>query len=86
MAVFTAIGAAIFGAGTFGALATAAALQIATGIAVSLVSHDEGSLLRDIEKLLRKSIPTMPLPKFAPAPPPLRTPPRAGTPSTRSAS
>lgn len=38
MAVFTAIGAAIFGAGTFAALATAAALQIATGIAVNLIA------------------------------------------------
>lgn len=39
MAVFTAIGAAIFGAGTFGALATAAALQVAAGIAVSLIGQ-----------------------------------------------
>jgi ATP-dependent RNA helicase RhlE len=44
----------------------------ATGVAVSLVSSDENGLLRDIEKVLRKSIPHSPLPKFAPAPPPLR--------------
>jgi ATP-dependent RNA helicase RhlE len=44
----------------------------ATGVAVSLVSSDENGLLRDIEKLLRKSIPSSALPKFAPAPPPLR--------------
>ena len=39
MAVFTSIGAAIFGAGTFAALATAAALQVAAGIAVSLIGQ-----------------------------------------------
>ncbi len=39
MAVFTAIGAAIFGAGTFAALATAAALQVAAGIAVNLIAQ-----------------------------------------------
>ncbi len=44
----------------------------AQGIAVSLVSADEAGLLRDIERLLRKPIPKMPLPVFAPAPPPLR--------------
>lgn len=37
MAIFTAIGAAIFGAGTFGALATAAVLEVGVGIAVSLL-------------------------------------------------
>ena len=36
----------------------------ATGIAVSLVSSDEAGLLKDIEKLLRKSVPQTPLPKF----------------------
>jgi ATP-dependent RNA helicase RhlE len=44
----------------------------ATGIAVSLVSSDESSLLRDVEKLLRKSIPHAVVPAFRPAPPPLR--------------
>jgi ATP-dependent RNA helicase RhlE len=43
----------------------------ATGIAVSLVSSDEQGLLKDIEKVLRKSIPIAPTPTFAPAPPPL---------------
>jgi len=43
----------------------------ATGIAVSLVSSDEDGLLKDIEKVLRKSIPMSPVPSFAPAPPPL---------------
>jgi ATP-dependent RNA helicase RhlE len=37
----------------------------ATGIAVSLVAHDEAGLLRDIEKVLRKQIPQLPLPHFA---------------------
>ncbi|MEP7242333.1 MAG: DEAD/DEAH box helicase [Gammaproteobacteria bacterium] len=35
-----------------------------TGSAVSLVSPDENSLLRDIERLLRKSIPVAALPEF----------------------
>jgi len=35
-----------------------------TGCAVSLVSPDENSLLRDIERLLRKSIPVTALPEF----------------------
>ena len=35
-----------------------------TGSAVSLVAPDEGSLLRDIERLLRKSLPVSPLPEF----------------------
>jgi ATP-dependent RNA helicase RhlE len=43
----------------------------ATGIAVSLVSSDEQGLLKDIEKVLRKSIPIASTPTFAPAPPPL---------------
>ncbi len=43
----------------------------ATGIAVSLVSSDEQGLLRDIEKVLRKPVPFMPTPAFAPAPPPV---------------
>ena len=43
-----------------------------TGVAVSLVAHDERDLLRDIERLLRKTITQQPLPTFAPAPPPLR--------------
>lgn len=40
------------------------------GNAVSLVSPDENSLLRDIEKLLRKSLPVVMLPSFAVAPSP----------------
>lgn len=44
----------------------------ATGIAVSLVSPDESGLLKDIEKLLRKSIPKVTVPHFKPAPPPAR--------------
>ena len=43
-----------------------------TGVAVSLVAHDERDLLRDIERLLRKTITQQPLPTFAPAPPALR--------------
>jgi ATP-dependent RNA helicase RhlE len=42
-----------------------------TGCAVSLVSPDEAPLLRDIERLLRRTIPTSPLPEFkilAPSP------------------
>ncbi len=35
-----------------------------TGCAVSLVSSDEGSLLRDIEKLLGKALPVSPTPAF----------------------
>jgi len=34
------------------------------GEAISLVSSDEGSLLRDIERVLRRSIPTFPTPEF----------------------
>jgi ATP-dependent RNA helicase RhlE len=41
----------------------------ATGIAVSLVAHDELGLLKDIEKVLRKSVPQLPLPHFARAQP-----------------
>ena len=37
----------------------------ATGIAVSLVAPDEAGLLKDIEKVLRKPIPQLPLPHFA---------------------
>lgn len=44
----------------------------ATGIAVSLVSSDESGLLKDIEKLLRKSIPRGAVPVFKAAPPPDR--------------
>jgi ATP-dependent RNA helicase RhlE len=43
----------------------------ATGIAVSLLSSDEQGLLKDIEKVLRKSIPVIATPTFAPAPPPV---------------
>ena len=35
-----------------------------TGSAVSLVSPDEGSLLRDIERVLRRSLPNAPLPEY----------------------
>jgi ATP-dependent RNA helicase RhlE len=44
----------------------------ATGVAVSLVSHDENGLLKDIEKLIRKPLPHAAVPHFKPAPPPLR--------------
>jgi ATP-dependent RNA helicase RhlE len=43
-----------------------------SGVALSLVSSDESGLLKDIERLLRRPIPEMPLPTFKPAPPPLR--------------
>jgi ATP-dependent RNA helicase RhlE len=36
----------------------------ATGIAVSLVAPDETGLMKDIEKVLRKQIPQLPLPHF----------------------
>jgi len=41
----------------------------ATGIAVSLVAQDEIGLLKDIEKVLRKPIPQLPLPHFKRAQP-----------------
>jgi len=41
----------------------------ATGIAVSLVAPDETGLMRDIEKVLRKQIPQLPLPHFTRAQP-----------------
>jgi ATP-dependent RNA helicase RhlE len=41
----------------------------ATGIAVSLVAQDEIGLLKDIEKVLRKPIPQLPLPHFTRAQP-----------------
>jgi ATP-dependent RNA helicase RhlE len=44
-----------------------------TGAAVSLVSPDENSLLRDIERLLRKSLPVSPLPEFKITTPPPRS-------------
>jgi ATP-dependent RNA helicase RhlE len=57
-----------------------------SGSAVSLVSSDEAPLLRDIEKLLRRSLPVAPLPDYpvnapshAAAPPP-RLPSGAGVP------
>jgi ATP-dependent RNA helicase RhlE len=34
------------------------------GEAISLVSSDEGSLLRDIERVLRRPIPMLPTPEF----------------------
>src|SRR6202000_808974 len=36
----------------------------AAGEAISLVSSDESGLLRDIERVLRRSIPTLPTPAF----------------------
>jgi ATP-dependent RNA helicase RhlE len=36
----------------------------AAGEAISLVSSDEGSLLRDIERVLRRTIPVLPTPQF----------------------
>jgi ATP-dependent RNA helicase RhlE len=36
----------------------------ASGIAVSLVAADEAGLMKDIEKVLRKPIPQLPLPRF----------------------
>jgi ATP-dependent RNA helicase RhlE len=44
----------------------------ATGVAVSLVSHDENGLLKDIEKVIRKPVPQAAVPHFKPAPPPMR--------------
>jgi ATP-dependent RNA helicase RhlE len=47
----------------------------ANGEAISLVSSDESGLLRDIERVLRRSIPTLPTPEFKvveTAPPPAR--------------
>ena len=50
----------------------------ATGIAVSLVAPDEAGLLKDIEKVLRKPIPQLPLPHFARSQPqPQRAPAEA---------
>jgi ATP-dependent RNA helicase RhlE len=50
-----------------------------TGSAVSLVSPDEEPQLRDIEKLLRRAIPTTPVPQF----PVLNTPARPDRPAVR---
>src|SRR4030095_1891678 len=50
----------------------------ATGIAVSLVAPDEIGLMRDIEKVLRKQIPQLPLPHFTRAQP---QPQRAAAPA-----
>ncbi len=50
-----------------------------TGSAVSLVSADEEPLLRDIERLLRRSIPATPVPQF----PILNTPVRPDRPAER---
>src|SRR5688500_16000313 len=44
-----------------------------TGAAVSLVSPDENSLLKDIERLLRKQIPVAALPEFKITNPPPRS-------------
>jgi ATP-dependent RNA helicase RhlE len=44
-----------------------------TGCAVSLVSPDENSLLKDIERLLRKSLPVSALPEFKIVNPPPRS-------------
>ncbi len=48
----------------------------ATGIAVSLVAHDEIGLLKDIEKVLRKQVPQLPLPHFPKAQPQTQHEPR----------
>jgi ATP-dependent RNA helicase RhlE len=56
----------------------------ATGIAVSLVAPDELGLLKDIEKVLRKPIPQLPLPHFRRAEPQPRSqsqPQRAAAPA-----
>jgi ATP-dependent RNA helicase RhlE len=50
----------------------------ATGIAVSLVAPDEVGLMKDIEKVLRKPIPQLPLPHFRRAQP---QPQRAAAPA-----
>jgi ATP-dependent RNA helicase RhlE len=44
-----------------------------TGAAVSLVSPDESGLLKDIERMLRKTIPFAPLPEFKITAPPPRS-------------
>jgi ATP-dependent RNA helicase RhlE len=44
----------------------------ATGTAISLVAPDESGLLKDIEKVTRRPVSQLALPKFAPAPPPVR--------------
>jgi ATP-dependent RNA helicase RhlE len=49
----------------------------ASGVAVSLVSSDENDLLKDIERLMRKSIPEAAVPVFKAAPPPLPSEARA---------
>ena len=52
----------------------------ANGEAISLVSSDESGLLRDIERVLRRSIPTLPTPTFkiveSASPPPARERPQ----------
>ena len=50
----------------------------ASGIAVSLVAPDETSLLKDIERTIRKTISRLPLPALS-APPPRRPPGMVGT-------
>jgi ATP-dependent RNA helicase RhlE len=58
-----------------------------TGCAVSLVSPDEAPLLKDIERLLRRSIPTSPVPEFkmlaTPAPTAHAQQPRRSAPQQR---
>jgi ATP-dependent RNA helicase RhlE len=57
-----------------------------TGCAISLVAPDEADLLRDIERLLRRSVPVVAAPEFAvtadprPAPRPAAQPARASQP------
>jgi ATP-dependent RNA helicase RhlE len=55
----------------------------ATGIAVSLVAHDEVSLLKDIERTIGKSIPREPLPEIS-APPKRVTPLTTQSPAGQS--
>jgi ATP-dependent RNA helicase RhlE len=58
------------------------------GAALSLVGGDEMKLLKDIQRLLKKDIPVLPVPVFepkvlAPAPKPERKPPGRGKPKAR---
>jgi ATP-dependent RNA helicase RhlE len=57
----------------------------ATGIAVSLVAPDEIGLLKDIEKVLRKPIPQLPLPHFKRAQPQPQREQREAAPASRPA-
>jgi ATP-dependent RNA helicase RhlE len=59
----------------------------ASGRALSLVSHDERGLLRDIQRLLKREIPLQPIPGFEPGPPsaaPTEAPPQQNRRDRRS--